>query len=250
MDSSNNESFFGKMRTDKKYRAKVELIGYGLMILVIVLGLNIGTNGNKIRGNIIYGTKDKTDKEDNVNLLKSITNNYEYDMEVSYDKIVDNESKKYVEHYTGKSYLDKLVINRNIDNEVASFYKMGNKYYTKDKEKEDNFVEVDSKNVYGLLVNNYLELDNIKEYLNQANLDHVTNYSNGKIEEIYHLNVGSIILGYKGEEVIDISVLMENESLVIKIDYSNLYKVLDLSVEKCDVLIKYSNIGKVEDFSL
>ena len=57
MASNKKESFFDKVKGDKKYRAKVELIGYGIFIVVLVLGLNIsslGDNSNRSDlGNVI-----------------------------------------------------------------------------------------------------------------------------------------------------------------------------------------------------
>ena len=43
----NKESFFYKYKNDKKYKAKAELTGYVIFILLVILFVNIASLGNK-----------------------------------------------------------------------------------------------------------------------------------------------------------------------------------------------------------
>ena len=248
-EKNKSETIVDKLK-DKKYRAKYELIIYGIFIAVLLIGLNI--SGKDISStNTIIPIKNKDNQEEKEdNLLLQITDNYEYDTKVNYIKKINDNTKEYSEHYYGKSSTNNLIINKEVNNKTSIIYKVEDEYYQKKSNNEEGFELLDDRSIYDLLPNKYLELDGIKKYLNMASLDSVTNNSDGTKIEIYHLKVSDIIKSHKGEEYIEISVITKEEQLKININYSNLYKVLDVSIEKCTVDIEYKNIGKVEKFDI
>ena len=94
-----------------------------------------------------------------------------------------------------------------------------------------------------------MELDNFLKLLDKASLDHVTDYSSGKKEYVYHLKVKDVFVNYQKEDIISIDINEENEVLTIFIDYTNLLYAVDELVEKCELEATYTEIGKIEKFS-
>ena len=94
-DIEKKESFFEKMRNEKRYNAKVQLIGYGILIGALIIYLNLsnlvsgGSNSNlsldDFNDNLINNSGEST--EVNKNLLKSLANNYVYDIVIHEDVI-------------------------------------------------------------------------------------------------------------------------------------------------------------------
>lgn len=277
-NNSENKSFFEKLKIDKKYKAKVELTGYAIFIVVLVIFLNISNIGNNYNysDNNVVSDNEKTEvdiDEENSDLLESLDNNYSYDIKVEVKKgSSDSSQNKDAEtgqnqdsdanekqnngdadslgeiktvSYNGKSYNDNVIINKSFDNNNMTYYKVGSEYYTKDG---DNFNVVDINSVYDLLDAKYIEIAGVKEYIEKASLDHYTNYSSGKKEYVYNLKVSDVINSFKGDDLVEIDVIIENDTINVKIDYSNLIKINDDSVIECLVTYVYKDIDKVEEF--
>ena len=49
---NDNNGFYEKMKNDKKYNAKVQFIGYGVFILLIVVFLNISSMNSGINSGV------------------------------------------------------------------------------------------------------------------------------------------------------------------------------------------------------
>ena len=122
-NKKNNEdkiSFFEKMK-DKKYNAKVQLIGYGIFILIVIIYASIYSKNY----NYDYANKIKTDdnsKEtskisENKSLLDTISNNYHYDLKLSITLLDGNKSEY---SFSGDRYENLLSINYN---NVLYYYK-------------------------------------------------------------------------------------------------------------------------------
>ena len=121
---NNNEketlSFREKLK-DKKYSAKLQLIGYGAFILIVIIYANLSSkNYNYDYSNKITNSVNKKEETSEVqtekSLLESINNNYEYNLEVNIKNITEEngekeETKTY--KYTGTSYKDILKIKTN-----------------------------------------------------------------------------------------------------------------------------------------
>ena len=107
---------------------------------------------------------------------------------------------------------------------------------------------VDEKKVYSLVEAEYVEIDSILQLLNQASLDHVTDYSSGKKEYVYHLKVKDVIVSYKLEDVIEIEIEEENGVVEIEMDYSNLLKVVNDEIVTCKLEATITEIGTIKEF--
>ena len=277
-NNSENKSFFEKLKTDKKYKAKVELTGYAIFIVVLVIFLNISHIGNNYNysDNNVVSDNEKTEvdiDEENSDVLESLDNNYSYDIKVEVKKgssdssqnkdaeTVQNQDSDANEKqnngnadsfgeiktvsYNGKAYDNNIVINKSFDNNNMTYYKVDKEYYTKDG---DKFNVVDINSVYDLLDAKYIEIAGVKEYIEKASLDHYTNYSSGKKEYVYNLKVSDVINSFKGDNLVEINVIIENDTINVKIDYSNLIKITDDSIIECLVTYVYKDIDKVEEF--
>lgn len=241
----NKESFFYKYKNDKKYNAKVQLIGFGILIGFIILSANISNvtnnNYNKTNKNTILNKQEEQQEEQQEeNLLERIDENYSYDINVNLTKTND-EIINY--SYIGKSFNNIIEINK--DNNL--YYKVDDYYY---KKEENNYNLTTTNEIYDLIPNNYIELNKIKEYINKASLDHITNYSSGKKESLYNLYLKDILISNKTEDVVTINVIEENEILNIIINYTSLLKVTNDEIKECIVTYNYTNIDKIEEFNI
>lgn len=246
--------FFEKIRSDKKYSAKVQLVGWFIFFLVLVVSLNISSNGSVPSGNIVNGGNNSNGSEntfkEETKLLENLDNNYSYSVVTNLvlnSVNADNGEAVSVENsisYRGKSYLNTLEIERDSSN---LYYRVDDNYYSK----VDNVTTlVKESNVYEVIEAKYIEIDSIVKLIDKASLDHYTNYSSGKREYVYHLKVKDVILSANVEDVIEISILEENNILTINIDYSNLYKLINESVSEFKLEAVISDIGVVPEFSV
>ena len=247
------KSFFEKMRTDKQYNAKVQLIGFGIFVAAIVIYLNIASMGssvpvtNSLMGDINRDVVTENTDKDQTSLLKQLDNNYRYDVIIEVEKQNGEIVEETKLRYTGKSYDNQLEITKESINESVLYYKVDERYYGKEQESME-FVSEDV--VYDLIDSEYIELDGILNLMDKASLDHVTDYSSGKKEYLYHLKVKDVIVSYKLEDVVEIEVEEENDVLKIDIDYSNLLRMVDENIIDCDLEVIISEIGKIEEFSV
>lgn len=250
-----NLSFFEKYKTDKKYKAKVELIGYGIFIVVLIVYLNISSmNSNSANFQNITNEEILTGKSDNEttslekeDLLEKIDKNYEYDIRVSLKYLSDNEELDKDIHYFGKRYEDERIIDKELEDGKNTYYKIGSMYYILS---DSEYQLIDKSKIYDLVDNTYIELDEVKKYLDISSLDHVTDYSSGKEEYVYHLKVRDVVKTYTGDEKIEFSLVSENDILTMKVDYSNLMKVIDKDILECKIEYVYQNVDKVEEFHI
>lgn len=260
---SNNEkkdSFFDKMKNDSKYSAKIQLSIWGIFIVILVIFLNVGsmgsnTNTNSV-GNIINNSsnlsEENTDMDDTL-LLKNLNDNYSYDTVVNLKKkSINTETNEEVEvehdiHYKGKSYNKNLEIQKTVAEVTDYYYKVDDSYYSV----IDNITSsIREEVIYNLIDNDYIEIDSILELINKSSLDHITEYSSGKIEQVYHYKVLSPDSSSQNNEVVEISILEENDILKINIDYSNLFKEIDNSITECLLEATITDINKVEEFEV
>lgn len=248
------KSFFQRIMDDKKYSAKIQLIGYGVLVIVLIVYLNIANMGrSSFSGNIISDDVsgdntilENTDTESS-NLLKEIHDNYQYDQHVTLKKNSSGFEEEFSLHYFGKSYDKNLEINKESATDTQTYYKIDDRYYIKE---DTGVVLTDVDVIYDLVGGEYLEFDDIQKLMEKASLDHVTDYSSGKKEYVYHLKVKDVILSYRGDDVVEMNVTIENHILMFEIDYSNLLKLVDDSILECKLESIYTEIGKVEEFEV
>lgn len=244
-EEKKEESFFEKYKTDKKFNAKVQLIVYGAFIIILIIGLNLNSQNTTSSKNITSLKSETTNSRitnKRINPLEKINNNYEYEIKGT---IIKKENEKKEISYTGKRYKNtkEIIKNNQIEN---TYYKINSRYYKKNNNEYESTKE---EEIYDNLEKEYIELENIKEYIEASSLDHITEYSSGKKEYVYHMRVKEIIKNYPEIDEIEINVTEENNIITIKIDYISLMKVLDINIEECKVTYTYKNIGLVEDFT-
>ena len=236
------KNFLEKYKTDKKFKAKVQLIGYGIIIVFIIIYANISSM-------IVPKNTNLTLKKDGNNnntivkkesLLKKISNNYEYEINVTY-----KDDKKTT--YIGKRFKNNTEITKKENEETKNYYKIDTKYYTKNN---DTFELIKENDVYPGIDKEYIELEYIKEYIEKSSLDHRTEYSNGKKEEAYHLKIKDIIKSYPELDEIEIKVIEDNEILRIEVNYKQLLEASQNEIRDCKIDYTYKNIDKVEEFNI
>lgn len=247
-------SFFDRMKTDKKYSAKVQFIGWGIFLLLLIIYLNVASaNGNVVSNSVGNTVNDILDEEvveeqnddETLSLLDKLDDNYEYDININLLK-GENEEVKY--RYYGKSSDDNVIINK-VTNDVSStYYNVDDYYYIKNDSEEYQLVQ--SSEVYDLVDSKYIEVDDVLDLIDKASLDHVVDSSTGERESVYNLLVRDVVISNKSEDVVTISVIENSDKLSIVIDYTNLLKVFDEKIQKCEISYIYTNIGNVESFSI
>ena len=161
-----------------------------------------------------------------------------------------NNKEVEIEHsisYSGKSYNNIVEINKIKDNNTYLYYRVDNKYYSMIENITSN---VSSDEVYDVISNKYIEIDKILELINESSLDHITNFSNGKKEYVYHYKVMSPNSSNSIDNVVEIKIEEDSAVLNINIDYTNLVKEIDSTIVECKLVANVSNIGLVEDFEV
>lgn len=256
-----NQTFKEKYKNDSKYKAKVQLIGYGVFILFLIVYLNIASIGAKntklsnttTKNNDNIPTKEnnnietKTDKELG-QWLKDIGTNYEYDVVVSSKSKNDNgEEVDTQTHYWGKTYQNKMIINKEANGTTTYFLKEDNNYYLNEL---DNYTLSKKGEVYSELDEDIIEFDMLNLLLKNASLDHVTNYSSGKKEYEYHLKIRDIIKTYQEDTELSYKIVIEDNVVTVEVDYAPMINIVEQvkKQEEYKVTYLYKNIGKIEEF--
>lgn len=198
---------------DKRERAKIELMLYGIFFLIIIIFARIS---NSMSNNI-------PKEEDNKIFISEITDNYSYDIDIT----IDNDNYKYY----GKVLGHNMNIHKVVDTEDEYFYKMNNKYYILDD--NGNYILTNDKEIFSYIDYRYLDINTIKEYIKMGTLNN----------NIYTIKVSDILLNNNSNDVITITVDDINKELII--DYTNLFKVNNNNLYKELVRIKYSNINSI-----
>lgn len=244
---------------------KTELLGILLLIISIIIALNV-TN---VRHNYNYNKKTETKqqkeqikiKHQETSLLKQLSKNYTYDIEVTLKEEEQTEEnnnqlsnnnqvsktidKKY--NYSSKSYQDNLIINKKNDDNTTTYYKVKDNYYQK---QDDNYSQIKAKDIYDAIDGKYIELSNILEYIKQSSLEHLTTYSSGKKEYVYNLKLSKLIPEHHDDDLIEIDITTENDTITMNIDYTNLLTITDSKVLDCKLIATYKDINKVEAFTI
>ena len=197
---------------DKRERAKLELLFYGIFFLAIIVFTRI-----------LSGYNDVPKVNDTKSFINEITDNYEYNIDIN----IDNNKYKYY----GKRLGNNMSINKVIDNKYDYFYKMGNKYYILDN--NGNYILTSVEDIYNYIDYRYLDLSNIKEYIKLSTKDNNN----------YNIKVSDLILNSNNTNTITISIDELNNTITL--DYTELFKIDNNNLNKEIVTIKYTNINKI-----
>lgn len=197
---------------DKRERAKLELLFYGIFFLAIIVFTRI-----------LSGYNDVPKVNNTKSFINEITDNYEYNIDIN----IDNNKYKYY----GKRLGNNMSINKVIDNKYDYFYKMGNKYYILDT--NGNYILTSVEDIYNYIDYRYLDISNIKEYIKLGTKDNNN----------YNIKVSDIILNSNNTNNITISIDELNNTITL--DYTELFKIDNNNLNKEIVTIKYTNINKI-----
>lgn len=208
--NDNNKKTFKEKWQDKKYQAKIKLSGYSIFVVIAIIMILVGgasNNKNTIIDNGLEDNKtikDNTDTKDN----KLFTISYPYIIELNYN--IDNTKNKITYKYSNNN--NELLITKTNNDTVTNYKYISNKYYI---ENNDNYILTNINKVYDIIDYEYLDIDNINNYLNNATLEN----------NIYKVYLKDIILNNTSDKYITIK-LLDNS---VEIDYTYLLNTLNNS---------------------
>lgn len=208
--NDNDKKTFKEKWQDKKYQAKIKLSGYSIFVVIAIIMILVegaSNNKNTIIDNGLEDNKtikDNTDTKDN----KLFTINYPYIIELNYN--INNTKNNITYNYSNNN--NELLITKTNNDIVTNYKYISNKYYV---ENNDNYILTNINKVYDIIDYEYLDIDNINNYLNNAVLE------NG----IYKVYLKDIILNNTSDKYITIKLLDNN----VEIDYTYLLNTLNNS---------------------
>ena len=136
---------FIELWKDKRERAKIELILYGVFFVGVILFA-------RVFGSSVNNTNN--DSTDNSTFLSLIDDNYEYNIVVNMN---DN-----VYEYYGKVLGNNSTINVKVLDSVKSYYLKSDKYYVLE---DENYILVNEEEVYPYIDRRYFSVNNIINYI-------------------------------------------------------------------------------------
>ncbi|MCI7241068.1 MAG: hypothetical protein MR550_00780 [Bacilli bacterium] len=208
--NDNDKKTFKEKWQDKRYQAKIKLSGYSIFVVIAIIMILVEgatNNKNTIIDNGLEDNKtikDNTDTKDN----KLFTINYPYIIELNYN--IDNTKNNITYKYSNNN--NELLITKTNNDIVTNYKYISNKYYV---ENNDKYILTNINKVYDIIDYEYLDIDNINNYLNNATLEN----------DIYKVYLKDIILNNTSDKYITIK-LLDNS---VEIDYTYLLNILNNS---------------------
>lgn len=199
---------------DKRERAKIELMLYGIFFLVIIIFARISSS---------MSTNIPKDNDVNNTFIDEITDNYQYDIDIT----IDNNKYK----YSGKKLGNNMSITRIVGTKEEYFYQMNDKYYILDT--KGNYILTTAEDIYPYIEYRYLNINNIKQFIKLGT----------KNDTVYSVKVSDIVLNNNSTDTITLTVNEEDKNILI--DYTNLFKIDNSNINKVEVNVKYSNINNI-----
>lgn len=199
---------------DKRERAKIELMLYGIFFLVIIIFARISSS---------MSTNIPKDNDINNTFIDEITDNYQYDIDIT----IDNNKYK----YSGKKIGNNMSITKIVGTKEEYFYQMNDKYYILDT--RGNYILTTAEDIYPYIEYRYLNINNIKQFIKLGT----------KNDTVYSVKVSDIVLNNNSADTITLTVNEEDKNILI--DYTNLFKIDNSNINKAEVNIKYSNINSI-----
>ena len=208
--NDNDKKTFKEKWQDKRYQAKIKLSGYSIFVVIAIIMILVEgatNNKNTIIDNGLEDNKtikDNTDTKDN----KLFTINYPYIIELNYN--INNTKNNITYKYSNNN--NELLITKTNNDIVTNYKYISNKYYV---ENNDKYILTNINKVYDIIDYEYLDIDNINNYLNNATLEN----------DIYKVYLKDIILNNTSDKYITIK-LLDNS---VEIDYTYLLNILNNS---------------------
>ena len=120
---------------DKRERAKIELMLYGIFFLAIIIFARISSS---------FSDSNIPKDNDIKSFINDITDNYQYGSKLGHN----------------------MDITRVVDNKEDYFYQMNDKYYILDT--KGNYILTNDSDIFPYIEYRYLDINNIKEYIKLA----------------------------------------------------------------------------------
>lgn len=209
---------------DPKEKAKIQLILFLIFIVFAVIFTRLTTNYsddnyvNQI-GNIINNPEVEID---------SITDNYNYNITIDMET---NEENKTIS-YGGIRYNNKMIISKKIEDNITNYYMENNDYYVYS---DEGYILSNIDEVYNIINYNYLNISNIKEYINKGVKDGNT----------YLIKVSNINLDSTSKEYVTIEINNNEDNIELIMDYTNLLK--DNDITSCKIKYVFTDINKITE---
>lgn len=212
--------FIEKWKTDSQFKAKAQLIIFGVFIVaVLVFGmLNGGLQPNNSYFYYYSPYVDtKEEQQEEITSIK-ILDQYDYaiDIKVNDEKLVT---------YTGEKRYSKEDIVKTTKGKTINYVYQDKAYYI---DSNGEYLLTNKNEVYDIIDYSYIKLETINQYLTKAE----------KKDNKYIVYLKDIILGNESEDYITIELTEEKTT----VDYTALMKSFDDSVESYLVEISISEI--------
>lgn len=210
------DKFIEKWRSDKKCRAKMKLLLYGIFIFCVSI-YAISLNKNvQLNDNDNHHLLDNEVHNRNESII-TIPKKYNYIINITID---DNNYK-----YYGTVFPNKTTITKELNNISINYVYENNEYYIEDN---NLYIKTTKDEIYDIIKYNYINLETIDEYLSKAT----------KSNNQYLVYLKDIILGNDSDEYL---VILINDN-TINIDYTPLMKQFNNDIKSYQVSIQIEEI--------
>lgn len=205
--------FIENWHNDKKYQAKIKLLLYGLFIIFVTI-IALSQRNNEL---IEENENNNEHQEVLDNTIIKIPTEYSYDITINIDD-------DYYRYYGNVKNNETTIIKEN-DNSMINYIYRNNEYYMLDG---DIYIKTTKDEVYDLINYNYINLDNINNYLSKS----------VKSGNQYLVYLKDIILNDDTDEYLIINI---NDN-TINIDYTPLMRHYNSNISNYNVNITIENI--------
>ena len=193
--------FLEKWKSDHRFKTKTKLLVYtGFVVIVAIYAIVLNGKAENVKMPINNSSSISdllNNNSESKDSIINIPNKYNYEIEVTIDE------EKYL--FSGEKKEEEITITKEHNDIISEYLYRDDKYY---EVIDENFIITTKEEVYNPISYNYLNLENINKYLENA-----TNENNQ-----YKIYLKDIILGSDSEEYITINISDNN----INIDYTNL----------------------------
>lgn len=209
---------------DPREKAKIQLIIFLIFMVFAVIFVRLTASDSERKNNLNQLENVVVGIDENLN---SVKNNYNYNITID---LVKKEGNINVS-YGGIKYNDQMIISKKYNN-INNYYANEGIYYVFDN---NEYVLSSEEDVYNFVDYNYLNISNIKQYINIGIKD----------DNIYLVKVKDIKLDSDSKDYITIEVNSSDNEVELLIDYTNLLKDDDLI--SCKVKYVLTSINKITE---
>ncbi len=233
-----NFNFFD-LFSDEKYRARLILVLYAILIVGIIVFIRTNPNKDKLLNNDEEDKKPVVQVDDNEELQEKFVylaqNNYEFDIKLLLGEEV-YESK-------GKRYDEKITFDVTNNDSVITYIGDENNF-------KSNMNGTFEKADYPYFFINYYDINDIYKLLNKCTFSEEDNKYHISNQDLYNLGKGSFS-NFSFDNNLDNTVeLIEKSGKIVGInmDFTNLFNNSEVELNLVNININYTNFGFVDDF--